>query len=167
MTLWTIPWNNHNKETLCCLTVQGMSGASGHYICPIGPDPCGRLDHEQRQYLWYSYMAPPSTVTSPTSPRSYVDLNLHDCLACYGSQPLPPSVSRHIITQGCAPQPHSDTLSQASRHASCTFWMLLQDLVRYSPHPTLCMYLTWTQDSRQREPSRTSCQSKITFELHV
>ena len=33
-SLWRIPWDNHNKETLWRLTVQGLSGGGGHDICP-------------------------------------------------------------------------------------------------------------------------------------
>ena len=46
---------------------------------------------------------------------------MHGCLACYGSRPLPPLVSRRIIIHGCAPQWGTFPLS------SSTFWMLLQD----------------------------------------
>ena len=39
--LWKLPWDNVRKETLWRLTVNGVSGAGGHDVCPSRHCLCG------------------------------------------------------------------------------------------------------------------------------
>jgi hypothetical protein len=39
--LWSLPWENSNKDIFWRLICNGVSGAGGHDICPQGACPCG------------------------------------------------------------------------------------------------------------------------------